>query len=113
VKTALVVEDDESVRRIIMRLLELKGWIVVEAADGVDGVARFFMHRPEVLVLDLHMPEMSGAEMLRSLAEAKALEGVRVVVVTAYPKQVTPDLRVDAVVEKPFSIGGLYRALGE
>lgn len=112
-KTALVVEDEASVRRIIARLVELKGWVVVEATDGVDGIARFFLHRPDVVVLDLHMPEMDGAEMLRRLRAADALEGVRLVVVTAYPKQVTDDLGVDAVVEKPFSIGDLYRALGE
>lgn len=112
-KTALVVEDDESVRRILARLVELKGWVVVEATDGVDGIARFFLHRPDVILLDLNMPEMDGGEMLRRLRDANALDGVRIIVVTAYPKQVTDDLGVHAVVPKPFGIAELYKALGE
>jgi two-component system KDP operon response regulator KdpE len=64
----LVVDDEAEVRHAVRRGLELLGYTVETAADGVDGVAKVESWRPDVVLLDLAMPRMGGL---------KALEGIR------------------------------------
>jgi PAS domain S-box-containing protein len=67
--TALVVDDEASLRRIARRTLENMGFTVIEAADGIEGLERFREHADKVriVILDLTMPRMGGAEVLAEL----------------------------------------------
>jgi CheY-like chemotaxis protein len=64
-----VVDDDEGVRRIARRILEMFGFSVVEAVDGRDGVRQFAAHSQQIVLvlLDMTMPEMSGEETFREI----------------------------------------------
>ena len=99
-----VVDDDGDARELMRRLLERDGWEVVEAENGRAALARLGEHRPELILLDLMMPEMDGFELLGALRAREAWRTIPVVVVTA--KELTEEDRgrlrgvVEGIVEK-------------
>jgi CheY-like chemotaxis protein len=80
---ALVVDDDEVMRRGIAQFLEKDGWKVSEAVNGRDGLARLTEARPDVIVLDLMMPEIDGFGFLEELRRKPEWRGIPVILVTA------------------------------
>jgi two-component system response regulator MprA len=88
----LVVEDDDSVRDALRRALTLRGWEVALAEGGREGLYKAGSEVPDVIVLDVGMPEMSGLDVCRSLRRS----GDR-----------TPILMLTARVEVPDRIAGL------
>ena len=80
---ALVVEDDEATRSVIRQTLERGGWSVAQAEHGRRGLARVAEQRPDVIILDLMMPEMNGFEFLGALRGNPEWRGIPVVVLTA------------------------------
>lgn len=79
--TVLVVDDSGYARRTHRRILESRGYAVVEATSGLEAIEHYFVHHPDVVLLDLSMEDMSGLDVLRKLREMDA--GARVVVVSA------------------------------
>jgi CheY-like chemotaxis protein len=79
----LVVEDDPPTREVLRRTLEANGWVVCEAVNGRQGLAAVASNRPELVLLDLMMPEMDGFEFLAELRRTGPGRDVPVVVVTA------------------------------
>jgi adenylate cyclase len=82
-KRILVVDDDAEHRRRLSRMLEGEGWQVTEAENGRVGLERFAESAPDLIILDLMMPEMDGFEFLSELRGSGALADVPVVVITA------------------------------
>jgi PAS domain S-box-containing protein len=82
-KRILVVDDDAEHRRRLSRMLEGEGWQVTEAENGRVGLERFADSSPDLIILDLMMPEMDGFEFLSELRGSGALADVPVVVITA------------------------------
>ena len=80
---ALVVEDDQAIRAVIRRTLERQDWTVTEAADGRVGIESLEAADPDVILLDLMMPEMDGFEFLAELQKDERYHSVPVIVVTA------------------------------
>jgi len=91
-RRALLVDDDEVMRRGIRLALEQDGWKVTEAADGRVALARLADTPPDVVVLDLMMPEMDGFAFLDAMRERDEWREIPVLVVTA--KDLTADDRV-------------------
>ena len=69
----LVTDDDEALRGEIVEYLERKGLMVEEAADGAEAVSRMAALRPDVLVMDVHMPELDGLSVFQQIKEGEAL----------------------------------------
>lgn len=82
-RAVLVVEDDRDIRDTLRELLELDGWPVVTARDGAEGLARMREVRPGLVLLDLLMPGMSGAEVCRQRAVDPLLRAIPVALITA------------------------------
>jgi len=82
-RTVLLVEDDAETRAMTRRMLEREGWTVAEAADGRAGIERMRATRPQVVVLDLMMPEVDGFSFLDAVAGDPQLSETPVVVLTA------------------------------
>jgi CheY-like chemotaxis protein len=80
---ALVVEDDEAARRLVVRGLEGAGWQVTEAANGREGLERIAERQPDLVLLDLMMPEMHGFAFMEHLRRDPATATLPVVVLTA------------------------------
>jgi DNA-binding response OmpR family regulator len=104
----LVVEDDEYLRSIIQRNLAARGHVVREAASVAEGVAALAQETPDLLILDINLPDGSGWDVLR---QANPPREVRVLVLTAVP--VSPrrlgEFRPVAYLPKPFPLEALLR----
>jgi CheY-like chemotaxis protein len=98
----LVVEDDDDTREMMVRTLGNDGWTVRAAANGRLALDRVRESVPELILLDLMMPEMDGFEFIAHLRENEAWRSIPVVVLTA--KDITPEdhLRLQGNVRKVF-----------
>jgi two-component system chemotaxis response regulator CheY len=100
----LVVDDSGMARRSLRRILESAGYDVVEAEDGIAAIERYFLEKPDVVMLDLVMHGMSGLDVLGKLREIDS--GVRVIVATADIQTSTREMAAAAggrgLVNKPF-----------
>ena len=104
-RTILVVEDETTLRETLADALEVEGFRVIAAADGRDALARFRADKPDLILLDLMLPELSGIEVCRII---RAESGVPIVMLTAkdseLDKVVGLELGADDYVTKPFSL---------
>jgi DNA-binding response OmpR family regulator len=104
-RTILVVDDETTLRETLVDALEAEGFRVVAAADGREALARFRADRPDLVLLDLMLPELSGIEVCRII---RAESGVPIVMLTArdseLDKVVGLELGADDYVTKPFSL---------
>ena len=107
-RTVLVVEDADATRRLLEVSLMIDGFNVVQRIDGPSGLAAARELLPDVIVLDIALPEMSGWEVLGHLRRDPNTQHIPVVVVTAHD---TPETRskadfatADAFVGKPFDL---------
>jgi DNA-binding response OmpR family regulator len=78
--SVLVVDDDEDIRALLRTLLERTGAVVYEAPDGREGMREFHAHRPDLVILDVSMPELDGWEMLDRIRD---MSDVPVLMLTA------------------------------
>lgn len=85
-----VIEDDSAIRELYQLKLELSGFIVQTAADGVEGLVLAESFQPNILLLDLMMPKMDGAEMLQRLRENSWGADMRVIILTNISKDEAP-----------------------
>ena len=90
-KTVLLVEDDESVRRMVRVSLEMSEYEVIEAKDGLEGLLLLEMEKPDAVVLDLMMPDVGGERMLAQLRSAPETKRTPVVIITGKP-EVAPEV---------------------
>jgi DNA-binding response OmpR family regulator len=104
-RTILVVDDEPILRETLAEALDADGFRVVTAADGREALSRFREHQPDLVVLDLMLPELSGIEVCRII---RAESGVPIVMLTAktseLDKVVGLELGADDYVTKPFSL---------
>ncbi len=115
-KTVLVVDDDEAIRKFVHLALDKRGWTVLEAEDGIDGVARFMLHHPNALITDISMPNSDGFELIDVLRKAGCLEGVHLVVMSGVLNLETLEAKktgANALLSKPFSLQELFQAMGD
>jgi DNA-binding NtrC family response regulator len=109
----LVIDDEEGIRSLLDALLSRKGYDVVLASSGRKGLELFCRERPNVVVLDLNMPEMDGVTVLKEIRRTDAeqpviiLTGAR----TADAEQNVREPGFTEFVEKEFSLHRLGDAL--
>jgi len=103
-RTILVVEDEPTLRETLAEALETDGFHVITAADGREALTRFRADRPDLVLLDLMLPELSGVEVCRIL---RAESATPIIMLTAkdseLDKVVGLELGADDYVTKPFS----------
>ncbi|HEY0097943.1 MAG TPA: response regulator [Pyrinomonadaceae bacterium] len=115
---ALVVEDDEATRALLVRGLKQEGWQVREAANGRAALAQVAEEQPQLILLDLMMPEMDGFEFVQELHKLPGARSIPVVVITAKDITLEDRLRLSGYVEKilekdSYSRDDLLRAVRE
>ena len=103
-RTILVVDDERTLRETLAESLETEGFVVVQAADGREAVNAFRRNHPDLILLDLMLPELSGVEVCRII---RSESGVPILMLTAksaeLDKVVGLELGADDYVTKPFS----------
>lgn len=80
----LVIEDQEDNRRIMRDLLTNSGYELIEAATGEEGVAMAETGRPDLILMDIQLPDIDGCEATRRIKAKSALEHIPVIAVTSY-----------------------------
>ena len=113
-KTVLVVEDDPWIRSLMADLLAGEGYAVVQASDGKAGLELAEQNEPDVILLDLAMPEKSGLDVLHELKSSKPTRDIPVIVVSAYAMLMmgSDARRADGVIQKPFDLADLLAGEG-
>jgi two-component system chemotaxis response regulator CheY len=114
VKQKLLLVDDSALARRSMRtILESAGFEVVEAADGLVALERYFLEKPDLVMLDLVMKGMYGLEVLSKLRELDP--GVRVIVVSAdvqdSSQQLVAEAGASGFINKPIERGRLLEVV--
>jgi two-component system, cell cycle response regulator DivK len=82
--TILHIEDNEFNRKIVRDLLARTSYRLVEAVDGEEGVQRALRERPDLVLVDIQLPKMSGLEVTRRLRAEPATAAVPIIVITSF-----------------------------
>ena len=110
--TALIIDDEIQIRRLLRLALESRGYVVREAESGRLGLQEAAFHRPDVVLLDLGLPDMDGLDVLKSLRE---WSGVPVLILSVRDQETTKvaalENGADDYVTKPFSTAELIARL--
>jgi two-component system, OmpR family, KDP operon response regulator KdpE len=109
---ALVIEDEAPIRRFLRASLDSQGYRLVEAATGADGLREAGTRQPDVVLLDLGLPDLDGLEVIRRLREWTS---VPIIVLSARgqerDKVAALDAGADDYLSKPFGVGELLARL--
>ena len=130
----LIVDDDPDIHEALSLILEVKGYQVISAWDGIEGLACLKAQKPDLMIMDLMMPKMDGFAMLKELQDSRWSEfrgtpililssiredasrrryeletGISLNVAGYMEKKTYPDVIVDDLVEKPFSPDSILR----
>lgn len=113
--TIMVVDDSGYARRMHRRILEGGGYTVLEATSGMEALERYFLDRPDLVLLDLSMEDIGGLEVLGKLCEMDS--AARVVIVSADVQRSTERLATEggalAFVGKPVMPEQLLATVGD
>ena len=115
-KRILVIDDDPDYRELLWLVLDRLGWShVVVARDGVEGLRRVYDGRPDLVLLDLMMPDIRGYDVVRWLKADPALASIPVIAITgagdAASEEQARDAGCDAFLAKPFELSDLEAVL--
>jgi two-component system chemotaxis response regulator CheY len=104
--TILVIEDYVDTRELLATLLQRRGYRVIEAEDGVEGLLKAGWMYPDLIIMDLSLPEMDGVEAARRIHAQAKLSQIPIFVISAYlTEAVQADVRAAGCTEifsKPF-----------
>lgn len=111
IATILICEDDPSLRLLLRLAIEPRGYRVVEAGDGEAGMALARSVEPDLVVVDMHLPDRSGIDVVRTLRDGPGLATTPILMATGSvqpsDRLAAEDAGVDAFVYKPFDINVL------
>ena len=106
-RVILVVEDDPKSRKLVRDLLQVSGYETVEATNGKQGVELARSRKPDLILMDIIMPEMDGYTACHAIRMEKATQAIPVVMLTALVhelnRELGRDMGADAYLTKPFS----------
>ena len=107
-KTVLIVEDNELNMKLFNDLLEAHGYATLKTADGIEAIELARTHRPDLILMDIQLPEVSGLEVTKWIKEDDELKGIPVIAVTAFAMKGDEE-RIreggcEAYISKPISV---------
>ena len=106
-KTILYVEDNELNRKIVRDLLKRTSYRLIEAVDGEAGIAAALGERPDLILMDIQLPKISGIDALRTLRNTPATAETPIIAITSFAlsgdQQKAKDAGASAYLAKPYS----------
>jgi signal transduction histidine kinase len=110
----LVVDDDDAIRQILVEALTMdRKYLVEEASNGIEGSIKLGTYRPDLLILDIFMPEMDGLEVCRNICSEPELSDLKVIITTGHPNHPKLDEVVNLgftnILSKPFDLLNLVK----
>lgn len=120
-KTVLIVEDNDLNRKLFHDLLETRGYNIIETAEGMEAIGLAERHRPDLIIMDIQLAEVSGIEVTKWLKENDDLKSIPVVAVTAFAMKGDQERILtagfEAYIAKPITVKSflatIARLLGE
>jgi len=107
-KSILVVEDNELNMKLFHDLLEAQGYNVLQSRDGMEALKVARMHKPDLILMDIQLPEVSGLEVTKWLKEDEELRAIPVIAVTAFAmkgdEEKIREGGCEAYISKPISV---------
>ena len=108
-KTVLVVEDNELNMKLFHDLLEAHGYNIIQTRNGLEALELARTHRPDLILMDIQLPEVSGLEVTKWIKEDDELRAIPIIAVTAFAMKGDEE-RIrqggcEAYLSKPISIG--------
>jgi len=108
-KTVLIVEDNELNMKLFHDLLDAHGYQTLQTKDGMEALSMVRSHRPDLILMDIQLPEVSGLEVIKWIKEDDNLRSIPVVAVTAFAMKGDEEKMreggCDAYIAKPISVG--------
>ncbi len=107
-KRILIIDDEESIQTVVQVGLKMTaGWDVMTASSGSEGIVRAEAEQPDMILLDVMMPEMDGLATFRALQQKEETRSIPVIFLTAKAqaseKRLFNDTGVNGVITKPFN----------
>src|SRR3982751_4829071 len=107
-KTVLIVEDNELNMKLFHDLLDAHGYRILQTKDGMEALDIAREHRPDLILMDIQLPEVSGLEVTKWLKEDEDLRSIPIIAVTAFAmkgdEQKIRDGGCEAYIAKPISV---------
>ena len=114
-KKVLIVEDNDLNMKLFNDLLEAHGYFTLQTKDGVEALRMARQHHPDLILMDIQLPEVSGLEVTKWLKEDDDLRTIPVVAVTAFAMKGDEEkIRnggCEAYIAKPISVAGFMRTI--
>jgi len=116
-KTILVVEDNELNMKLFKDLLEAKGYQVVHTGDGENAEAMAVEHKPDLILMDIQLPNVSGLDVIRWLKDNTETVSIPIIAVTAFAMRGDEELirssGCEAYISKPINIKSFLQTVAE
>jgi len=110
-QTILYIEDNLENRLLVKRILEVEGYKVVEAASGLAGLSTAKTIQPDLILMDINLPELDGYELTKRLRQIKHLADVPIIAMTANvmkgDREKTLAAGCDGYIQKPIDVDEL------
>ncbi len=112
-KTALLIDDESAIHALVRLTMEGEGWRVLTAGDGEDGLAIARTEHPDIILLDIVLPDLSGLEVCRQLKSEPDTRSIPIIVLTAMGgesnRQAAFAMGADDYMTKPWRHGDLLK----
>jgi two-component system, cell cycle response regulator DivK len=116
-KTILIVEDNDLNMRLFNDLLRANGYATLQVKDGRDVLDMVRGHRPDLILMDIQLPEISGLEVTRLLKDDPALKAIPVIAVTAFAMKGDEEKILaggcEGYIAKPISVASFLRTVSD
>lgn len=111
-KTILIIEDEKAIQNVIKAFLEDAGYVVVLADDGVEGIAKFHEHNPDLILLDLLLPKVDGFAVCEIIRKESKVPIIMLTALDDDDSQIKGfDALADDYITKPFSMPLVVRRI--
>jgi len=113
----LIAEDNPQNMRLVEMLLRAKGYTLLKATDGEKAIDIATRERPDIIIMDIHLPKMGGLEVTRRLRQLPALSHIPIIALTAYAMKGDKEKFIkggcDAYLAKPINTRELPKVISE
>ncbi len=109
----LVVDDEPAIRDVLVALLEDAGYAVISASGGKQGLELALAERPDLVLLDIMLPDMDGREVCRQIRAADGTAETQVILLSAAIRPSLAECDLSGFVAKPFEVDQLLDTVAE
>ena len=114
-RKVLIVEDNDLNMKLFNDLLEAHGYLTLQTKDGVEALRMARQHKPDLILMDIQLPEVSGLEVTKWLKEDDDLRAIPIIAVTAFAmkgdEEKIRDGGCEAYIAKPISVASFMRTV--